>query len=70
VYYESGREEPSMAVSAMKCVACGRPLDLFSGMAVNGGACHDQCWDRRVTPVPQDDFEDYLGELEGIDRSQ
>ena len=42
-----------MAVSATKCVECGRPLELSSGMTINGAAYHDHCWDRRGKPVPQ-----------------
>jgi len=41
-----------MALSATKCVVCGRPLELFSGLAVNGDAYHDQCW-TGGTPVPR-----------------
>jgi hypothetical protein len=42
-----------MAESGKKCVECGRPLEIFSGLTVNGDAYHTHCWDRRGRPVPQ-----------------
>jgi hypothetical protein len=42
-----------MAESAKTCVECGRPLEMCSGMTINGDAYHYDCWDRRGRPVPQ-----------------
>jgi hypothetical protein len=42
-----------VAQSATKCVECGRPLELFSGLTVNGATYHDWCFGTRRKPIPQ-----------------
>ena len=42
-----------MAESGKTCVECGRPVAMFSGIAINGAAYHGRCWDtgRRLIPT-------------------
>jgi hypothetical protein len=30
------------------CVECGHPLQMYSGVTINGAAYHDHCWDKVV----------------------
>ena len=39
-----------MAASGRKCFECGRAVELFSGLMVNGAAYHARCWDGRIKP--------------------
>jgi hypothetical protein len=42
-----------MAESGKKCVECGRPMALFSGLTINGAAYHTDCWDNGRRLIPQ-----------------
>jgi hypothetical protein len=42
-----------MAESGKRCVVCGMPLKIFSGLTLNGDSYHDFCWKMRYTVAPQ-----------------
>jgi hypothetical protein len=42
-----------MAESGNNCLECGRPIALFSELAVNGNAYHTDCWDNGRRFIPQ-----------------
>jgi len=42
-----------MAESGKRCVLCGLPLKIFSGLTLNGDSYHDFCWKTRDTIAPQ-----------------
>jgi hypothetical protein len=47
-----------MAEVSKKCVECGRPLEMFSGLMIGGDVYHARCWEQtrlaRSTISPYD----------------
>jgi hypothetical protein len=35
-----------MAEISKKCVECGRPLEMFSGLMIGGDVDHARCWEQ------------------------